>query len=310
MTPPAGAGLAVSRLTFLRGRRAVIDDVGFNLAPGTLTALVGRNGAGKTTLFSLLSTLLCPHAGTIQLAGVDAVRDPGLARRHLGVVFQSAALEPRLSVEDNLRFMASCRGMRGSEANAALPGILEELDIAAVARARIDTLSGGERRRVELARALVGRPPILLLDEPTQGLDPMARQAFWTRMRAQVAQGHTVLCATHHVEEARDADRVLLLDRGRLRASSSWRSLTQGLRGVIELVTVDNDKSLAWLVQAGWRVERGEGCLRVAAVDVAAQLPALLCAMPVAVVRAEAHPPGLEAVLDAFGAEAEGTACA
>ncbi len=196
--------------------REVLSDVSFSVAPGGFTLLLGLNGAGKTTLFSLIARLYYSASGTIRVFGHDIRQEPLAALASLGVVFQQMTLDLDLSVEQNLFYHAALHGL---SRRAAAPRIEEELERAGLADRRHDKirqLSGGQRRRVELARALVHRPRLLLLDEPTVGLDVQSRLLL-DHVRALCAERNTgVLWATHLVDEATADCRIVLLRRGRV----------------------------------------------------------------------------------------------
>jgi ABC-2 type transport system ATP-binding protein len=218
-------GLAISALdvrgldhTF--GTRRVLDDVTFTVARGDFTVLLGLNGAGKTTLFALITRLFHSSSGQILVFGHDVRREPSAALARLGVVFQQPTLDLDLTVEQNLFYNASLYGMSRRDAT---PRIATELDRAGLAdrrRDRAKLLSGGQRRRVELARALVHDPGMLLLDEPTVGLDTESRQMLVEHVRRLCTErGLAVLWATHLIDEADDSARVIVLHRGQILAS-------------------------------------------------------------------------------------------
>ncbi|TDR81539.1 ABC transporter ATP-binding protein [Paludibacterium purpuratum] len=222
-------GIEVCQLQYRLKAKTILQSLSFRLHPGTITALIGKNGAGKSSLLSLLSTLALPAAGSITLAGIDAIRAPRKAREQIGVVFQTAALEPSLSVAENLYAMAYMQGLRGVRIAERLAELMAELEIEPLGKRRVKTLSGGETRKVELARALIHEPPILLLDEPTQGLDPIARHHFWNTLQRLAGKGHTILLATHHTDEAMRASQVMLLDQGKMRCLAPWDELVKTL---------------------------------------------------------------------------------
>jgi ABC-2 type transport system ATP-binding protein len=213
--PPA---LAVSALSHFYGRRKALDDVTFAIAPATFTVLLGLNGAGKTTLFSLVTRLFATQTGRIDIFGHDVGRAPGEALRVLGVVFQPRTLDLDLSVLQNLMFHASLHGIGAREARARAQAVLAGIELADRAKDKVRDLSGGQVRRVEIARALLHRPRLLVLDEPTVGLDIKARAAILAHVRALVAEGTCVLWATHLVDEIADSDDVVILHEGRVQA--------------------------------------------------------------------------------------------
>jgi ABC-2 type transport system ATP-binding protein len=213
--PPA---LAVSAVSHFYGRRKALDDVSFAIAPATFTVLLGLNGAGKTTLFSLVTRLFATRAGSIRIFGHEVSEAPGEALRVLGVVFQPRTLDLDLSVMQNLMFHAALHGIGASEAQARAHAVLEPIEMADRAKDKVRDLSGGQVRRVEIARALLHRPRLLVLDEPTVGLDIKARAAILAHVRALVPAGVAVLWATHLVDEIADGDDVVILHEGRVLA--------------------------------------------------------------------------------------------
>ncbi len=199
------------------GSNRALDGVDLHVMPGEFVALLGPNGAGKTTLFQLLSGLFSASTGRIFVQGVDLRSDPLPALAALGIVFQQATLDLDLSVVANLRFHARLHGIAAQRCEARIAQLLPQLGLADARNARCRTLSGGNRRRVELARALLHEPSVLLMDEPTVGLDPESRQAILQHIHALCRErGLAVLWATHLVDEAAGADRVYILHRGRV----------------------------------------------------------------------------------------------
>jgi|SRR5690606_28341406 len=238
MSAPA---LAVEHLTHRYADRTALDDVSFDIAAGTTVAILGPNGGGKSTLFRICATLLRPTSGTVRVAGADVVRQPAEARRHLGVVFQSPALDNRLTVRENLLHHGRLHGLGGEPLRRAADAALQRVRLDDRADDLVLRLSGGLRRRAELAKVLLTRPTVLLLDEPTTGLDPGARREIWRDLAVLRAQtGGTVVLTTHLLDEAETADRVLILDRGRIVADGAPEALTRQVgRDVIRLETAD-----------------------------------------------------------------------
>ncbi len=199
-----------------------VDDVSFDVVAGELVALLGPNGAGKSTLFQLLSGLFTPDRGRIAVMGHDMSRDPLPALAGLGIVFQQMTLDLELTVRGNLMFHAGLHGIPSAEAKRRIGEELGRVGLTADADKRVETLSGGNRRRVEVARALVHRPRVLLLDEPTVGLDPASRASLIATVQGlRASQGVAVLWATHLCEEVADADRVIVLHKGKVLANAS-----------------------------------------------------------------------------------------
>ncbi len=207
------------------GARKALDKVSLQVAPGQFVALLGPNGAGKSTLFQLLSGLFNADEGVVRVCGHDMRRTPVRALGRIGVVFQQMTLDLDLSVTANLLFHARLHGLGGREAGARIADVLDRLGLAERAADRVRELSGGNRRKVELARALLHRPAVLLMDEATVGLDPASRRQLLDEVLGLRGRGVAVLWATHLVDEAEAADRVLILHRGRMLADGTPQAL-------------------------------------------------------------------------------------
>ena len=215
----ARAALAVERVSHSYGRRQALADVSFTIAPASFTVLLGLNGAGKSTLFSLVTRLFATQRGAIRIFGHDVARDPGEALRILGVVFQARTLDLDLSVMQNLTYHAALHGIGKREARRRADEGLARIELADRTHDKVRDLSGGQMRRVEIARALLHRPRLLVLDEPTVGLDIKARADILAHVRALVAQeGVCVLWATHLVDEIADTDGLIVLHQGKMLA--------------------------------------------------------------------------------------------
>ncbi|HEY3516169.1 MAG TPA: heme ABC exporter ATP-binding protein CcmA [Gammaproteobacteria bacterium] len=236
----AAAAISVDRLVVNRSGRRVLDEITFDVAPGEIVGLIGPNGAGKTTTLAVLSTLLAPHAGEVRIAGHDLRRAPQDVRRSIGRVPQEAALYPALTGRENVVFFARLRGAHAKEASRAADVVLEQVGLAARADERAATYSGGMQRRLSLACGLLGSPPVLLLDEPTVGVDPQSFESIVVAIRAHAKGGAALLYSTHHMEEAEDlCDRVVLIDCGRVVATGSAAQLIREAvpRLLIDVVT-------------------------------------------------------------------------
>jgi len=224
--------LRVQGLIKRYGERAALDGVSPTLQPASFVVLLGPNGAGKSTLFQLLTGLFVPDAGAIHVATLSMRDAATRALRHIGVVFQQMSLDLDLSVRANLRFHADLHGLPRAVADARIAQACQDAGLGDDLDRATRKLSGGNRRKVELVRALLHQPTLLLMDEPTVGLDPKSRRDLLATVRADIAaRGTTVLWATHLVEEASQADRVLVLHRGRLLADGSAGEVTATLGG-------------------------------------------------------------------------------
>jgi ABC-2 type transport system ATP-binding protein len=224
--------LRVSGLTKRYGERTALDGVSLTLAAKSFVVLLGPNGAGKSTLFQLLTGLFVPDAGDIDVAGHSMRHAATLALRDIGVVFQQMSLDLDLTVRANLRFHADLHGLPRAIAHSRIAQGCAAAGLGADLDRSVRELSGGNRRKVELVRALLHQPALLLMDEPTVGLDPKSRRDLVATVRADLLQrGTAVLWATHLVEEAAQADRVLVLHRGRLLADGTADQVTAALGG-------------------------------------------------------------------------------
>jgi ABC-2 type transport system ATP-binding protein len=222
------AALSVEAVSHAFGSRQVLQDVSFSVAPGKVTLLLGLNGAGKTTLFSLITRLYYSASGTIGVYGHDIRREPLKALALIGVVFQQPTLDLDLTVEQNLFYHASLHGMSRRNARPRIEEELARADLADRRSDKVRQLSGGQRRRIELVRALVHDPKLLLLDEPTVGLDVQSRSLMIEHVRGLCAErGTGVLWATHLVDEASADSRIVLLRRGRVAAAAPAAELVR-----------------------------------------------------------------------------------
>lgn len=203
-------------LTRRFGDVVAVQDVTFLARPGDLFGLLGPNGAGKTTTLHMLTTMLEPTEGTARVAGYDVVRDAPRVRDLIGVVFQEPALDDRLTARENLELHAVLYRIRPRWIGPLVRQALEWTELADRADRPVRTFSGGMKRRLELGRALLHRPRVLFLDEPTAGLDPQGRRHLWDRVTALRRQGLTAFVTTHNMQEAEGCDRVAIIDRGRL----------------------------------------------------------------------------------------------
>ncbi len=211
------SAVTVDHLTKRYGDLAAVDDVSFEVPDGQLLAVLGPNGAGKTTILEMLEGFVAPTAGTVRVLGADPHRGDRAWRARIGLVLQSTSLDAELTVADTLKLFAGLY-----PASLQLSEVLELVDLADDARTRVGVLSGGQRRRVDLAIGIVGRPDVLFLDEPTTGLDPEARRRTWAGVENLTSAGTTVVLTTHYIDEADHlADRVIVLAGGRIVADTT-----------------------------------------------------------------------------------------
>ena len=229
--------IEISSLSKSFGEVQAVNDLSFRVKEGELFAFLGINGAGKSTTINIMCGQLSKDSGTVQLSGVDLDSDPDSIKRNLGVVFQNSVLDKELSVQDNLQSRAALYGIRGKafrERLAELAGLLEFDDLL---KRTVGKLSGGQRRRIDIARALIHRPKILILDEPTTGLDPQTRSTLWQVIGdLRKNEGMTVFLTTHYMEEAADADYVVILDSGMIAAEGTPLELKNTYTG--DFITV------------------------------------------------------------------------
>jgi ABC-2 type transport system ATP-binding protein len=219
-TTPIVAALAVRNVSHAYGTRQALQDVSLTVPLSRFTALLGLNGAGKTTLFSLITRLYDTRHGSIEVLGHQVSREPSRALRLLGVVFQARTLDLDISVMENLLYHAALHGIGSREARQRALAVLQEIELADRAKEAVRKLSGGQMRRVEIARALLHQPRVLVLDEPTVGLDVASRSAILRHVRSLVRErGVAVLWATHLLDEVAADDAVVVLHRGRVLAA-------------------------------------------------------------------------------------------
>ncbi|MCL2516172.1 MAG: ABC transporter ATP-binding protein [Microbacteriaceae bacterium] len=212
--------LAVEGLVVKYGARTAVDGVGFAIGRGEIVGLLGPNGAGKTTTLSVIEGLRAPHAGTVTVDGVDALRHPIDARARMGVQLQSSGFQPELSIEQLLRLYAGLYGVRMSHREAL--DALNDTGLERESGKRLKNLSGGQQQRFSLLIASIHNPLLLLLDEPTSGLDPQSRRSLWQRIENSRRGGGSILLTTHSMEEAQAVcDRIVIIDHGKLVATGS-----------------------------------------------------------------------------------------
>jgi ABC-2 type transport system ATP-binding protein len=224
--------LSTKDLTHRYGDRLALDHVSLRVDPREIFGLLGPNGGGKTTLFRILSTLVRPTNGTASILGLDLLRDTTALRARIGVVFQAPSLDKKLRVRENLAHQGHLYGLSGAALQERIDHLLIEFNLRDRARDLVETLSGGLQRRVEIAKSLLHCPELLLLDEPSTGLDPGARIDLWQMLyRLRDQQNVTVLLTTHLMEEAERCDRVAIIDQGRIVAKGTPEELRAEIGG-------------------------------------------------------------------------------
>lgn len=245
-----------------------VNGLSFSVEKGQLFAFLGINGAGKSTTISVICGQLRQDEGKVFVNGVDTDKDMTSVKRDLGVVFQNSALDKSLTVMDNLRFRAALYGIKGEKFRARLKELSALLDLDPILKRTLGKLSGGQKRRVDIARALVHSPKILILDEPTTGLDPQTRRTIWEVInKLRRDDNVTVLLTTHYMEEAADADYVVIIDGGKIVAEGTPLELKNAYTGdFITVYGIDESK----VANLGLKYEVVSGAVRIAVTDTAA----------------------------------------
>jgi ABC-2 type transport system ATP-binding protein len=262
----AEPAIEVADLSFSYGDRPALSTVEFTIARGEIFGFLGPNGGGKSTLFRLLSTLVPIQSGDARILGCDLRGATQALRRKIGVVFQSPSLDGKLTVTENLAIHGNLYGMRGARLKGRTQAMLARLDVSDRAGDLAETLSGGLRRRVELAKALLHEPELLLLDEPSTGLDPAARREFFNLLsRLRETDGVTIVLTTHYMEEAERCDRIGVLDRGRLVAIAPPGELKQRVGGDVMVISAAAPEALAQKIAQRLQVRAAlvDGTLRI-----------------------------------------------
>jgi len=243
--------IRVQGVSHAYGSRLALDDLSLEVSPGELLAVLGPNGGGKSTLFRLLSTLLPLSRGSASVLGYDLRTQAHAVRSVIGVVFQAPSLDRKLTVAENIRLQAALYGLGGRELKTRLEELLDQFALRERARELTERLSGGLRRRVELAKGLIHRPAVLLLDEPSTGLDPAARSDLWQYLRRlKTERGTTIVLTTHYLDEADGADRIAILNEGRLVALGPPDELRASVGGDSITLETNNPDQLAAQIAA------------------------------------------------------------
>ncbi len=269
--PGPAAAIVVENLRHSYGERTALNGVSFDVREGEIFALLGPNGSGKTTLFRVLSTLMLPTGGKATIAGFDAARQPDEVRGRIGVVFQASSADIKLTAAENLWHQGHLYGLRGAALRERIREMLQRVGLADRANEKVETFSGGMKRRVELAKGLMHRPGVLLLDEPTTGLDPGARRDLWQYLAELRSQENvSVIVTTHLMEEAEHCDRLAILNKGEVVALGTPEALRSEIGGDVIVLETGDAESLAARITAKFgigattdgnkvRMERKEG---------------------------------------------------
>lgn len=249
--------ISIQNLVHRYENRTALNGVSFDVRAAELFGLLGPNGSGKTTLFRVLSTLMLPTAGRAVIMGCDAARDANSLRRQIGVVFQAQSVDPKLTAHENLWHQGHLYGLRGASLNRRVQEILERVGLADRAKELVETFSGGMQRRIELGKGLLHHPAVLLLDEPTTGLDPGARRDLWQYLRIlRDEEKVSVLVTTHLMEEAERCDRLAILNEGNVVALGTPEELKSEIGGDIVLLDAAHDaEELARLIRARFSLD-------------------------------------------------------
>jgi ABC-2 type transport system ATP-binding protein len=298
--------VSVENLVLKYGARTALASVSFEVREREIFGVLGPNGGGKSTLFKVLSTMLQPTAGWARVAGFDVERQAAEVRRRIVVVFQSQSLDRKLTVEENLRAQGHLYGLRGQALADRMEEVVSRLGLADRRKELVEALSGGLRRRVEIAKGLLHRPAVLLMDEPSTGLDPGARRELWRYIEElRGAQGITVLLTTHLLDEADRCDRLVLLHEGRLVVAGSPAELKARIGGDVVVLEVADPDEMRQRIEArlGVRAAARNASLRVEIGNGHRFITEVVEAFPGAIQSVALHKPTLEDVfLDETGA--------
>jgi ABC-2 type transport system ATP-binding protein len=281
------------------GELVAVDNVRFSVQEGEIFGFLGPNGAGKSTTIKILSTLLAPSSGVARVAGHDVVREAAAVRRSLGLLFQDPAVDDRLTARENLRLHCMIYGVPRRERVARIDEGLRWIGLAEQANDLVRTFSGGMRRRLEVARALLHRPRVLFLDEPTTGLDPQTRRALWEKLHQLRQQEKlTIFLTTHYMDEAEHCDRIAILDHGRLIAEGTPDELRRRAGSERIVLATDDDTRAEAALKALFSVDvqRTDRGLEMP-IDSAESFLSRMVGFPVPIRRLSMHKPTLE---DAF----------
>jgi ABC-2 type transport system ATP-binding protein len=294
--------ILAENLSHQYGSRQALSNVNFEVKAGEIFGLLGPNGGGKSTLFRILSTMMAPTGGRAEVAGHDVARDPAAVRRSIGVVFQTQSLDKALTVAENLRAQGHLYGLSGAQLRDRIQQVMERLGLADRCNDIVETLSGGLKRRVEIAKGLLHRPVVLLMDEASTGLDPGARRELWQYVEElRSREGVTILLTTHILDEADRCDRLALLHQGRVVAEGTPARLRSGIGGdvvVLQAADVADAAALALRIETrfGLKPVVVGGALRVEIANGHRFITEVVEAFPGAIDSVGLHKPTLEDV--------------
>jgi ABC-2 type transport system ATP-binding protein len=289
----------VQNLSHRYGDRVALSSISFDVRAGEVFGVLGPNGGGKSTLFRILSTMMVPTGGSASIAGHDVERESASVRRSVGVVFQTQSLDKALTVEENLRGQGHLHGLSGATLRDRMNSAMDRLGIQDRRRDLVETLSGGLRRRVEIAKALLHRPKVLLMDEASTGLDPAARRDLSRHVEnLRDQEGVTILLTTHILEEADRCDRLLLLHQGSIVAQGSPGELRSRIGGDVVVLEAAQTKDLAVAIEQrfGVRPTVVDGQVRVEIGNGHRFIAEVVEAFPGAIDSVGLHKPTLEDV--------------
>jgi ABC-2 type transport system ATP-binding protein len=291
--------IQVQNLIHRYGNRLALAGVSFEVRDGEIFGLLGPNGGGKSTLFRILSTMMVPTSGRALVAGHDVVKEPGAVRRHVGVVFQTQSLDKALTVAENLRSQGHLHGLSGAELRKRMEHAMEQLGLKERRNDLVESLSGGLKRRVEIAKALLHRPQVLLMDEASTGLDPAARRDLSNYVEGlRRREGVTILLTTHILEEADRSDRLVLLHEGKIVAQGTPAELRSRIGGDVVVLDTTDTASLAQGIEQrfGLRPKVMDGQVRVEIANGHRFITEVVEAFPGTIESVALHKPTLEDV--------------
>ncbi|MDN3356147.1 ATP-binding cassette domain-containing protein [Actinomadura sp. DC4] len=298
-TVTAGPAVAVEGLAKRYGDIEAVKGIGFEVAPGEVFGFLGPNGAGKTTTIGMLCTLVGPSGGAARVAGHDIVAERDEVRRNIGLVFQDPTLDAYLTAEQNLRFHGELYGLAREAMNERIAQVLELVDLSDRKDSKVETFSGGMKRRLEIARGLLHSPRVLFLDEPTVGLDPQTRAAIWGYIKQlKDTEDITIFLTTHYMEEAEYCDRIAIIDHGEIVVLDTPENLKASIgKDRVQITTGDDEAAIAALkgrfgIDAGVR----DGTVTFAVASGEAFVPRLFAELGVAIRSVHVARPSLDDV--------------